>query len=422
MIFRDPINRSVFSWCIYDWANSPFPTVVLTFIIPAYFTNVVAVNAETATSQWAFMIGVASLIIAFVSPIVGTIADKGHRLKNWLFLATTILAFMTAMLWFVRPIHSDGILLLLLTGVALIAFEIAMVFYNALLPNLVSSNYLGRVSGLGWGLGYIGGLICLLILIVGCIQIETPPFGLDKRTLEHIRASGPIVALWLIIFSLPIFFWTQERSRSTKPTQVTSEFGFSRLFSSFRMLLGNKRLSRFLLARMIFTDGINTLFAFGGIYAAGTFGMGIKDVLLFGLLLNATAGFGAFLFGWLDDRIGPKATILIGLSFITLIGLPILLIESLLWFWVLGATLGIFFGPVQSASRSLMVRLVPPGEEAGMFGLYALSGKITSFVGPWLVGLLVLTYDSQRLALSIVIPFLIIGGLILLTVKNPSQE
>ena len=147
MIFRDPINRSVFSWCIYDWANSPFPTVVLTFIIPAYFTNVVAVNAETATSQWAFMIGVASLIIAFVSPIVGTIADKGHRLKNWLFLATTILAFMTAMLWFVRPIHSDGILLLLLTGVALIAFEIAMVFYNALLPNLVSSNYLGRVSG-----------------------------------------------------------------------------------------------------------------------------------------------------------------------------------------------------------------------------------------------------------------------------------
>ena len=422
MIFRDPINRSVFSWCIYDWANSPFPTVVLTFIIPAYFTNVVAVNAETATSQWAFMIGVASLIIAFVSPIVGTIADKGHRLKNWLFLATTILAFMTAMLWFVRPIHSDGILLLLLTGVALIAFEIAMVFYNALLPNLVSSNYLGRVSGLGWGLGYIGGLICLLILLVGFIQIETPPFGLDKRTLEHIRASGPIVALWLIFFSLPIFFWTQERSRSTKPTQVTSEFGFSRLFSSFRMLLGNKRLSRFLLARMIFTDGINTLFAFGGIYAAGTFGMGIKDVLLFGLLLNATAGFGAFLFGWLDDRIGPKATILIGLSFITLIGLPILLIESLLWFWVLGATLGIFFGPVQSASRSLMVRLVPPGEEAGMFGLYALSGKITSFVGPWLVGLLVLTYDSQRLALSIVIPFLIIGGLILLTVKNPSQE
>ena len=262
----------------------------------------------------------------------------------------------------------------------------------------------------------------MLILLVGFIQIETPPFGLDKRTLEHIRASGPIVALWLIIFSLPIFFWTQERSRSTKPTQVTSEFGFSRLFSSFRMLLGNKRLSRFLLARMIFTDGINTLFAFGGIYAAGTFGMGIKDVLLFGLLLNATAGFGAFLFGWLDDRIGPKATILIGLSFITLIGLPILLIESLLWFWVLGATLGIFFGPVQSASRSLMVRLVPPGEEAGMFGLYALSGKITSFLGPWLVGLFVLTYDSQRLALSIVIPFLIIGGLILLTVKNPSQE
>ena len=145
-------------------------------------------------------------------------------------------------------------------------------------------------------------------------------------------------------------------------------------------------------------------------------------MLLFGLLLNATAGFGAFLFGWLDDRIGPKAIILVGLSSITLVGLPILLIESAVWFWILGAILGIFFGPVQSASRSLMVRLVPTGEEAGMFGLYALSGKITSFVGPWLVGLLVLTYDSQRIALSIVIPFLIIGGLILLTIKVPSND
>ncbi|MBI37501.1 MAG: MFS transporter [Alphaproteobacteria bacterium] len=422
MIFKTPINRSVFSWCVYDWANSPFPAIVLTFVIPAYFTNVVAVNAETATSQWAFMIGTSSLIIAFVSPVIGSIADNGHRLKSWLVLPTIILALMTAMLWFVQPLQSDGILLLLLTGVALIAFEISMVFYNALLPNLVSSNYVGRVSGLGWGLGYIGGLICLLIFLVGFIQAETPPFGLNKWALEHVRASGPLVALWLIFFSLPMFFWTQEKSRNTSPVRSAGEFGFSRLFSSFRVLLENKTLSRFLLARMIFTDGINTLFAFGGIYAAGTFGMGMKDVLLFGLLLNATAGFGAFLFGWLDDRIGPKAIILVGLSSITLVGLPILLIESVVWFWILGAILGIFFGPVQSASRSLMVRLVPTGEEAGMFGLYALSGKITSFVGPWLVGLLVLTYDSQRIALSIVIPFLIIGGLILLTIKVPSND
>ena len=188
------------------------------------------------------------------------------------------------------------------------------------------------------------------------------------------------------------------------------------------MLPRHGRLWRYLLAHMIYADGINTLFAFGGLYAAGTFGMPVAEVIAFGLLLNTTAGLGAFAFAWVDDWIGARPTILIGLIALTVIGVPLLLVETKLAFWILGGALGVFFGPVQAASRSLMARIAPPGLETEMFGLYALSGKVTAFAGPLLVGAVTAATGSQRWGLAVVLPFLAVGGLLLLTVRGERRE
>ena len=414
-------RRPVFSWCLYDWANSPFPAIVLTFVFPAYFVQAVAVDASKATSQWAFMIGTAALVIAVASPLLGAIADQGGRRKPWLAVFTTVLAVGSALLWFVRPDQADTVLLLVVVGVSVVAFEIGMVFYNALLPTLVPDSHVGRVSGWAWGLGYFGGLGGLVLVLFVFVLVETPPFGLDAATREEVRIAGPVVALWLCLFCLPLFVWTPDPPGRGLAAKAAVREGLVVLVGTLRALPRHPQLARFLLSRMIFTDGINTLFAFGGIYAAGTFGMSVKEVMMFGLVLNATAGAGAFAFGWIDDWIGAKPTILIGLVALVAIGVPLLLIETKLWFWILGSALGIFFGPVQSASRSMMVRMTPPGMESEMFGLFALSGKATAFIGPWLVGFIALTYDSQRIALATVLPFLIIGGLLMLTVREPTR-
>ncbi|NKB49947.1 MAG: MFS transporter [Alphaproteobacteria bacterium] len=414
-------RRPVFSWCLFDWANSPFPAIILTFVIPAYFAQAVVGDAATATSQWAFMTGAAALVIAFVSPILGSIADQGGHRKPWLVVFTVILAVGSALLWFVEPDAANAVLLLWLVGISVVAFEIGMVFYNALLPTLVPVSHVGRVSGWAWGLGYFGGLVAMILVLFAFLKSDPPLLGLDKDAAEHVRIVGPVVAVWLAVFCLPLFLWTPDPVGRGLPATAAIREGLAVLGRTLRALPRHGQLARFLLARMIFTDGLNTLFAFGGIYAAGTFGMSVEQVLMFGLVLNATAGAGAFAFGWIDDRIGAKPTILIGLVAITALGVPLLLVETTLWFWILGSALGIFIGPVQSASRSMMARMTPPGMESEMFGLFALSGKATAFVGPWLVGLIAFSYGSQRIALATVIPFLVIGGLLLLTVRESDR-
>lgn len=414
-------RKSVGAWCLYDWANSPFPAIVLTFVIPAYFTQAIIDDPATATTMWAIMTGTAALAIAVLSPILGAIADQGRRRKPWLAVFTIIMALASALLWFVRPEAGQAILLLVLVGVGVVAFELSMVFYNALLPTLVPQKWIGRISGWAWGLGYFGGVGGLLLVLFGFVLANPPPFGLDDTStaLEHIRVSGPLVALWLLVFCIPLFVWTRDpRGRGLAAGEAIRS-GLSELRTTLSSLRRHPQLWRYLVARMIFTDGLNTLFAFGGVFAAGTFGMPVAEVIMFGLILNVTAGAGAFVFGWVDDRIGAKRTILLGLCGLVVVGVPLLLVESKLAFIVLGAILGIFFGPVQAASRSLMARMTPEATAGEMFGLYALSGKATAFVGPWMVALITAITGSQRWGMASVLPFLVIGGLLLwLTVRD----
>ena len=414
-------KRGVIAWCFYDWANSPFSAVVTSFIIAAWFANGVAADPISGQSQWAFMQGLAALAIGLSAPFIGAIADNAGARKPWLFWLTLIMSLACAALWFAEPksaANTNGgaggvTVVLWAVAIATIASELAIVFYNAMLPRLVGESYVGRVSGWAWALGYVGGLTALILLLFGFIQVDTPPFGLDKAADEHVRISGPVVALWTILFTVPLLLWTPDRKTPSMPMGQAVRAGLSQLWRTIVEVRKYKQVWRFLVARLLYIDGINTIFVMGGLYAATVFGLKLEEVLMLGIAINVAAGIGAFGFAWLDDRFGAKPTILLGIAGILVIGIPLTLIESKMLFWILATAFGLFFGPVQAASRSLMARMAPPEMEAEMFGLYAFSGKATAFLGPWLFFVVLEATGSARLSIASALPFILIGGLIL---------
>lgn len=410
----EPSKRlGIAAWCLYDWANSAFPTVIITFVFATYFTKGVAPDEVTGTALWGQAIGWSALFVAVISPIAGAIADHTGPRKPWLFAATFAAVVFSASLWVVAPDQDMIVWGLLLIAASNAAFETGMVFYNAMLTRLVPDSHIGRVSGWGWGTGYAGGLVCLALVLVLFVQTDTPLFGLDKESAEHLRITGPFVAAWMAVFAIPIFLFSPDKPSTGVGAGEAIRRGFRELVDTFRRARRHAVVFRFLIARMIYTDGLNTLFAFGGIYAAGTFGMGFADLIVFGIGINVTAGIGAFCFAWLDDRWGPVRVIFISLTALTALGAAILLITDITHFWVIGLALGLFMGPAQSASRSLMAHLAPPEIRTEMFGLYALSGKATAFLGPMLVGVLTAAFDSQRVGMAGILVFLIAGGLLL---------
>ncbi len=410
-------KRAVASWCFYDWANSAFPAVITTFVFATYFTQAIAPDPVTGTALWGHATAAAGLCIAILAPIMGSIADQGGRQKPFLAAFSGIAILACAALWFATPSPDSIRLALIAFAVATVAFEMAAVFYNALLPKVAPPELLGRVSGWGWGLGYIGGIVCLAVVLAGFVQNPAPWFGLARDAAEHVRVVGPFTALWWALFAIPIFLFVRETGTGIAVRDAIAG-GLADLKTTIAFLRARKDIAWFLLANMIYTDGLTTLFAFGAIYAAGTFGMELAEVIVFGIALNLSAGLGAFAFAWIDDRIGSKRTIAIGLICLAAIGLALLLVESKTWFWILGVMIGPFFGPVQAASRSLAARLAPEEHRAQVFGLFALSGRITAFMGPAILGVVTLAFDSQRAGMATILPFFLVG-LFLLWRKVP---
>ena len=415
-------RRARIAWCVFDWANSGYPTVIVTFVFAAYFAQAVAPSPTVGTTQWGYALSISGVFIALLSPAVGAVADRGGPRKPWLGGFSAVCMAAAATLWLVRPDPDDVLLGLVIFAIGNGAFEIATVFYNAMLPGLVPERRLGRLSGWGWGLGYLGGLVCLVIALVVFVQPETPPFGLDKQAAENVRIVGPMVAAWYALFALPLFLWTPDRPSSHLPLRDAVALGLGDLMRTFRDIRRHADIARFLAARILYIDGLNTLFAFGGIYAAGTFGMTLDEIIRFGIAMNVTAGLGAAGFAWIDDRIGARPTILIALGGMIALGIPLLLVETKAGFWLLALPLGIFMGPAQAASRSLMARLAPVGKSTEMFGLFALSGKITAFLGPAVLAFTTDAFASQRAGMATVLVFLALGGLILLTVREPARR
>ena len=404
-------SRDILAWALYDFANSPFTTLVVTFIYATYFTQAVPGGVERGTVLWSRGVTITGLAVAVLSPVLGALADRGGFRKLFLVATTAICIAGTAALYWVDPIHVVAALACFV--IANVAFETAEVFYNAFLPDIAPPDRIGRVSGIGWGLGYAGGLVALVVALVALVQPETPWFGFSKEGSENIRATNLIVAAWFALFSLPIFLVLREdKSRITRQGSITRE-AYRQLRDTFVEIRRYRQIVRLLLARLFYNDGLITVFAFGGIYAAGTFGFTFEEILVFGIVLNVAAGAGAFALGWVDDRLGGKRTIVISLWGLTAAALLAVLAPSKALFWVAGIAVGIFAGPNQSASRSLLGRLVPPDKENEFFGFFAFSGKATAFLGPLVLGVLTQLFGSQRVGVSVVVVLLLIGYLLL---------
>ncbi|MFQ5783477.1 MAG: MFS transporter [Alphaproteobacteria bacterium] len=416
-------RRALAAWCLFDWANSPFPTVVVTFVFAAYFTEGIVGDSLRGTALWGQAMALSGLAVALLAPVLGAIADVGGRRKPWLFAASLVTIAGGLLLWYATPEPESALWALICVGVANAAFELGMVFYNAMLPDLTGRERLGRLSGWGWAFGYAGGLACLAIALVVFVGAEVPPFGLDSARAEHIRIVAPLAALWFAAFGWPLFAFVRDRpaARGVSPGDAVRR-GFALLRQTFAGFRRYRTIFRFLLARMLYIDGLNTLFLFGGIYAAGSFGMDLGRVLAFGIALNLSAGLGALGFAWVDDFLGAKRTLVISLLGLLLPGAVAVVAPTEAWLWASALVLGVFIGPAQSASRSMMARLSPPERRVQMFGLFALSGRITAFVGPALVGWVTVAFSSQRAGMATILVFIAAGLALLLPLPDPDRK
>ncbi len=415
-------RRAIVGWCVYDWANSAFNTIIGTFVFSVYFAAGIVGDSTAGSALWGYAMAGIGLAVALASPVVGAVADRGGRIKPWLAVLVAVTVAATAALWWARPDPAFIVLALVLVAIATIAFELAGLFYNALLPVAAPPAMIGRVSGWGWGLGYAGGLAALALSLFLFLNPD-PWIALDADSGEPVRATVLLVAAWFALFSLPLFVLTADRAPTTTPRQAGAvREGLAALVATLRRLPGNPPLLRFLIASALYRDGLTTLFAVGGLYAAGTFAMEMSEILLFAIGLNVTAGLGAAGFAWIDDRLGPKRTILIALAGLSAAGLPLLLIGEIAWFLGLALVLGLFVGPAQSASRSFMVRLCPDGRESEYFGLYQLTGKAAAVTGPLIFAVLTDAFDSQRAGMASILVLWVAGALVLLTVREPARR
>lgn len=418
-------KKSIFSWCLFDWGNSAFSTVIITFIFSVYFARGVVGDETYGGALWGYALALSGIIIALLSPPLGAIADDYGARKKFLTFFSLLCVVPTALLWFAVPDPSwSNILLVLgLVVIANVGFEITLVFANAMLPAIAPAHMIGRISGWAWGLGYVGGLFCLvlsLVCLVGLGEMK-PLITLPQAQSEHIRATAPLVALWYMLFLIPLLLFTPDVGRTGMTMRAAARKGFADMIATLKNIRHYKNLATFMAASMIYRDGLNTLFAVGGLYAAGTLGMSFEQILIFAIGLNVTAGIGAAGFAWLDDGIGSKRTIMIALAGLILTGAGVIFVSDVKIFIGLALVLGIFLGPVQSASRTLAARLAPPDMINQVYGFYGLTGKAISFAGPLLFAVATQAFDSQRAGIATIIVFWVVGMVLLMKVREPAR-
>lgn len=445
-----PPRRAVAAWVMFDWAAQPFFTLITTFIFAPFFATALAENPAEGQALWGYTAGAAGLCIALFSPLMGGIADATGPRKPWIAAFGAMLVLGSTLMWFAVPGARFAVPIALCGYViAALGAEFATLFNNAMMHRLVPPERLGRLSGTGWAMGYLGGLVALA-LTLGWLAANPqtgktllghlPLFGLDPALREGDRVTGPLTALWFVIFVLPMFVLTPDARPTGVPLRDAARGGFARLKATIRDLPRQGSLGRFLLANMIYQDGLVALFAFGGIYGAGVFGWTTIELGLFGILLTLTGVVGALVGGWLDDRIGGRLVILGSIAILILTCIGILSLGRTHIFFVvvtaaapaesglfastpekvylgLGLLIGLVAGPLQAASRSMMVRIAPKDRIGEFFGLFALAGKVTSFMGPTLVALATSVFATQQAGLCVLIVFFGVGGWLLQGVR-----
>jgi len=407
--------KKIFNFALYDFANSAFTTIIITFIFATYFATQIAPNPVLGQSYWGWTIGVTGFLVAIIGPIVGSFADKKNKIVFFIRFFSLMCIFFTALLWFSKPSPSYLLYTLIIVGIANLFYELSLIFYNSLLKEISTNKNLGKSSGFGFALGYIGGIVILLISIKLFIDNEILPFGLTTEESQNIRAIALLVSIWFLIFSIPfLFFIIRKEKKKIKKN-------FSSNFADIKKLIWNKKIStlgKFLIARMLYADGLNAIIVMGGIFAVGVFHLEIKDLLKLSILMNITAFVGAFFGGLINDKYGSKNVIIYSLIGLILSSIGILFTFSTSTFFILAAINGLFIGPIQSASRVVITSMLNKNNQGKGFGLFATSGKLTSFLGPLLVSTVTFLTASQRLGFSAAIILLVFGLIILLKIKK----
>ncbi|MDC3180992.1 MFS transporter [Gammaproteobacteria bacterium] len=412
-------SRTKFAWCLYDWAHSVWPVIIITFIFPNYFSREIAPDTFTGSILWGHAMTISGILIGVITPFIGVIADTLNNSMFWLRLFTVINILCSFLLWYAYP---DPAMIHYTLGVIILgtlAFEISSAFYNALLTTICKPEDVSEISGFAWGLGYIAGIFCLLICLFLLVMPQSPI--LPTENLANIRAIALIVGAWYLVFSLPLLLTRNlDEPIQAPPIKILLTSAWQKFYRSIQKAKQTSYIFYYLIIRMIYTDGINALFAFAGLYAANTFDMDMNGIIIFGIACNLTCGIGAMLSGKIDKKIGEQKSIIFNLIFITIFSVSILAVDDLNTFWILALFATLFVGPIQASSRSLMAKICPNESRGEFFGLYALSGRVTSFLGPLFITELTLLTGSQRMGMSTIGLFFILGiiGMLWLNIPN----
>ena len=410
-----------FSWCLYDWANSAWSAIIITFIFSRYFVEVLSPNQDLGTLYWTWTIGISSLIAAFLSPIIGSISDQSKKSKTWLIITTIIYALISISFWFAKPNGIDFYFIIFLILIGNITYEISQIFYNGQLKIITTEDKFAKLSGFAWGLGYVGTVVIFLLYYILFLLPENSLFGLDQSLYENIRISFPITGLWILIFSLPLFITYKEIGSKKINNDSTIKKSFNQLIKTFKELKKIKNLIWFLIARLFYMDGINAIFAVAAIYATLVFGMTTTDIIMLGVGTNIAAGLGSWVFSFIEKKYGSKNVIVFSLICIFIISLIILFINEKNIFTILAIMLSAFFGPIQSASRVYYSKKIPDEKKYEFFGFYSFSGKVTSFIGPVIFGSVSYIFSSPKIGMASLLILFILGFIVLINVENDKK-
>ncbi|MGW6004983.1 MFS transporter [Oerskovia enterophila] len=431
-------RRQVIAWSLWDWGSAAFNAVVTTFVFTRWITSDAFVEAGAAdpdavmadhTAWLGWGLTIAGALIALLAPALGALADASGRRKVWLGVNTAATVAAMVAMFFVQPVPgslSDAVILgVVLLSAGNVFFELASVAYNALLLDISTPRTIGRISGIGWGAGYVGGIVLLLVLFVGFINPEVGWFGITGEGGMDIRVSVLLSAVWFAVFAIPVLLAVPETPRPGGAAPIGVVGAYRKLGRDLVHLWRTRRSTLgYLVASAVYRDGLAGVFTFGAVIASGTFGFSASEVIVFAIAANVVAGLSTIAAGWLDDKIGPRRVILGSLVGLVISGTAVFVQHDggASVFWVWGLLLCAFVGPAQSASRALLGRISDEGREAEAFGLYATTGRAASFLAPMAFATMVAVSGEQFWGILGIVAVILVGLVLMLFVRFPAGD
>ncbi len=448
-------RKRIWGWYFFDWASQPYNTLLLTFIFGPYFAEVareyymgmgLEADAAAAAAQayWGWGLAIASISVALLAPILGAIADGTGRRLVWVWIFSTFYVVGSSALWYVEPGLTSLFWVVAFFSIGFIGMEFATIFTNALMPSLSDHDDLGAISGSGFAFGYLGGLLALVLMLLLFAESPTtgktllgidPLFGLDAEAREGTRAVGPFTAIWYAVFMIPFFLWVREPRIESRPLHIGS--AIASLVDLIKSLRFRHSLAAYLMSSLFYRDALNALYGFGGVYASGVLGWSIIQIGVFGIVGAAAAIVASWIGGRADRKYGPKPVIVLCILVLMFVCLIIVgMTRDSVWgialdsassmpdqiFFACGALIGAAGGALQAASRTMMVRHTTPDNATQAFGLFALSGKVASFMSPALIALITTISGSQRIGISPLIGLFFIGLVLLIWVRPRGEQ